>query len=340
MGGAYADGGKLPAALPPDLTLVAAAAAAEVVGVGPPEAVDEDVAGDEAVRESHDSSLSESVPTADPAPNPDPVSNPERSSNPEPIPDPECIPAPAATPEPKPAPARNRNGASAKTNSRRNRQNFGAQLTAAAPETGAQTEHLDLRSRLEHELECGEYDCIICFNSVTRKNAVWSCSRCYAVFHLGCVRKWAEKSVAQIEEHNAMHEDEDIRTARGTWRCPGCQQLRSQWPEACKLSLAQVATSIGGGISCGATCGKLLALPGAAAMYAASSATVAFTRVSFRAMSALALDHVPMRLNATISRKSAGLAGDLHAIQQQLDPEAAASTVAALRATVERVPRV
>lgn len=46
---------------------------------------------------------------------------------------------------------------------------------ATAPVASGST---DLRSRLIRELARNEYDCIICFNTVARRNAVWSCKRC------------------------------------------------------------------------------------------------------------------------------------------------------------------
>ncbi|KAJ9473970.1 R3H domain-containing protein [Pseudozyma hubeiensis] len=92
------------------------------------------------------------------------------------------------------------------------------------PATAEPVEYADLRSRLLAELSSGEYDCVICYSTVTTRQATWSCSQCYSVLHLPCVRKWAESSVKKAEEHNAMQEDPEIRARRGTWRCPGCQE--------------------------------------------------------------------------------------------------------------------
>lgn len=99
------------------------------------------------------------------------------------------------------------------------------------PATAEPVEYADLRSRLLAELSSGEYDCVICYSTVTTKQATWSCSQCYSVLHLPCVRKWAESSVKKAEEHNAMQEDPEIRNRRGTWRCPGCQYAREDVPK-------------------------------------------------------------------------------------------------------------
>nr|CDI54516.1 related to shuttle craft protein [Melanopsichium pennsylvanicum 4] len=82
------------------------------------------------------------------------------------------------------------------------------------PPVAEPVEYADLRSRLLAELSSGEYDCVICYSTVTTRQATWSCSQCYSVLHLPCVRKWAESSVKKAEEHNAMQEDPEIRNRR------------------------------------------------------------------------------------------------------------------------------
>lgn len=94
-----------------------------------------------------------------------------------------------------------------------------------------QDDYSDLRSRLIAELSHGKYDCVICYSTVTTRQSIWSCSQCSAVLHLGCAKQWAERSVKQMEEQNAMQEDPEIRARRGTWRCPGCQYAREDVPQ-------------------------------------------------------------------------------------------------------------
>ena len=160
------------------------------------------------------------------------------------------------------------NGHAARPRSGR-RQRFQAQLTQAddggAGADGADAgvspapTASDLRSRLVFELAHNELDCLICFNTVTRKNATWSCSRCYAILHLGCVRKWASRSVAQIEEQNAMHEDPAVRDTPGCWRCPGCQAVRTAVPDRYVCWCGRVTEPRGTGAiphSCGRPCAR------------------------------------------------------------------------------------
>ncbi|KAJ2050346.1 FKBP12-associated protein, partial [Coemansia sp. S2] len=73
-----------------------------------------------------------------------------------------------------------------------------------------------LSSVLARRLTCGDYECMICCDKVRARNAVWQCDHCWAIFHLGCVRQWAQACVA------------DGTTAR--WRCPGCQHARAAEP--------------------------------------------------------------------------------------------------------------
>ncbi|SPO35415.1 related to Shuttle craft protein [Pseudozyma flocculosa] len=106
-----------------------------------------------------------------------------------------------------------------------------AKAIPTATPAGEHVEYADLRSRLLAELASGQYDCVVCYSTATTKQAVWSCSQCYTVLHLGCVRKWAEASVKKAEEQNAMQEDRAMRDKRGTWRCPGCQYAREDVPK-------------------------------------------------------------------------------------------------------------
>jgi ribosomal protein L37AE/L43A len=50
------------------------------------------------------------------------------------------------------------------------------------------------RENLMAELERNSYDCMICVERVRRFHPVWSCSKCYSIFHLNCLRKWANSS--------------------------------------------------------------------------------------------------------------------------------------------------
>ncbi|RKP27619.1 hypothetical protein SYNPS1DRAFT_12399 [Syncephalis pseudoplumigaleata] len=74
----------------------------------------------------------------------------------------------------------------------------------------------DLRATLTRTLSIDTHECMICCEVVYRRQATWSCDRCWAVFHLKCVRKWANNL---LQQENAT-----------AWRCPGCQQPREEKP--------------------------------------------------------------------------------------------------------------
>lgn len=52
---------------------------------------------------------------------------------------------------------------------------------------------------LSQQLTTGQYECMVCCDRVRVKDPVWSCSTCYHVFHLKCIKKWA-KIPTDLEE--------------------------------------------------------------------------------------------------------------------------------------------
>jgi len=55
------------------------------------------------------------------------------------------------------------------------------------------------------ELIDGTYECMVCCDSIKFNNAVWSCSSCYHVFHLHCIRKWAKSEAASVKGTIKLH---------------------------------------------------------------------------------------------------------------------------------------
>ncbi|KAE8798891.1 NF-X1-type zinc finger protein NFXL1 [Hordeum vulgare] len=58
---------------------------------------------------------------------------------------------------------------------------------------------------------------MICYDMVRRSAPVWSCGRCFSIFHLPCIRKWT-RSPASVSDASAP--------ASNAWRCPGCQSVQ------------------------------------------------------------------------------------------------------------------
>lgn len=74
-----------------------------------------------------------------------------------------------------------------------------------------------LVQELEVKLSKGKIECMICYDSVNRTAPVWSCSQCYNIFHLPCIRKWARAPISNDLTVSSSG------TGEANWRCPGCQ---------------------------------------------------------------------------------------------------------------------
>ncbi|XP_043706316.1 NF-X1-type zinc finger protein NFXL1-like [Telopea speciosissima] len=75
-----------------------------------------------------------------------------------------------------------------------------------------------LVQEIQDKLAKRAVECMICYDMVGRSAPIWSCSSCYSIFHLNCIKKWARAptSVDLSVEKNQ----------RGNWRCPGCQSVQ------------------------------------------------------------------------------------------------------------------
>ena len=114
--------------------------------------------------------------------------------------------------------------------------------TSAAPTT------TDLRTSLQRSLTKEDYDCMVCWDVVRRRQKTWSCDRCWNVFHLDCITSWASRSSS---ESLSAH-----------WRCPTCQLERSSVPTQylcfCGRDRDPVVDRFLTPHSCGEPCGKAL----------------------------------------------------------------------------------
>jgi len=76
----------------------------------------------------------------------------------------------------------------------------------------------DLPTRIHEDIANLQYECVICTSEVIRKSRVWSCSTCWTVVHLECVRKWHLSEVKKDELNGVA------------WRCPGCNSPLTDEP--------------------------------------------------------------------------------------------------------------
>lgn len=104
-----------------------------------------------------------------------------------------------------------------------------------------------------------EYECVICYEKITEKSPIWSCSVCYRVVDLKCVRNWAERETADQNMFKCPHcRVLQKRTSSYVYRC-WCEKevlkTRTDFGKAKSRSLSSIPHS------CGQTCGRKRSCP-------------------------------------------------------------------------------
>ncbi|ESN99996.1 hypothetical protein HELRODRAFT_83646, partial [Helobdella robusta] len=70
---------------------------------------------------------------------------------------------------------------------------------------------------LEQQLTNATYECMVCCSAIRKDVAIWHCSTCFHIYHLYCIKKWA----------NTGKNENDGKA----WRCPACQNLNLVLPD-------------------------------------------------------------------------------------------------------------
>ena len=81
----------------------------------------------------------------------------------------------------------------------------------------------DLPTRIHEDISNLNYECCICTDDVIRSDQVWSCTLCWTVVHMKCVKAWFKN-----QKSHDMQSNEPVREA--LWRCPGCNSKLSDDP--------------------------------------------------------------------------------------------------------------
>ncbi|KAI2467215.1 hypothetical protein F4781DRAFT_402932 [Annulohypoxylon bovei var. microspora] len=106
----------------------------------------------------------------------------------------------------------------------------------------------DLSTRIHEDINNGQYECVICTNEVLTNSNIWSCSICWTVAHLACVKKWYANRAKTSDEQQI------------NWRCPGCNSALTEAPNSytCWCGKDSTPKSIPGlnPHSCGQSCSK------------------------------------------------------------------------------------
>ncbi|ETS87641.1 hypothetical protein PFICI_01469 [Pestalotiopsis fici W106-1] len=80
----------------------------------------------------------------------------------------------------------------------------------------------DLPTRIHEDITYGQYECVICTNEVLSNSKIWSCTICWTVVHMSCVKKWYTNQTKKPEQPGAE--------ALKGWRCPGCNSAMTDEP--------------------------------------------------------------------------------------------------------------
>lgn len=92
-----------------------------------------------------------------------------------------------------------------------------------APRVMPKSSAADLPTRIHEDIDNRQYECVICTSEVLRSSRVWSCSICWTVAHLHCVRKWHTNQLKERNENQAPNQPDG-------WRCPGCNSTLIEQP--------------------------------------------------------------------------------------------------------------
>ncbi|TPP57642.1 Transcriptional repressor NF-X1 [Fasciola gigantica] len=99
----------------------------------------------------------------------------------------------------------------------------GSYLNAAASAQNVGEKHSNLREKLIDELRNGTYQCLVCISRVRQRDQTWSCSTCFHIYHLSCIKMWADKC------RKGATENQTTEVIDAPWRCPACQTEYSDY---------------------------------------------------------------------------------------------------------------
>lgn len=84
----------------------------------------------------------------------------------------------------------------------------------------------ELAKDISERLRNGSYECVICSNAVYLRDKLWSCTVCYGVVHMPCVRSWVKAQVEEREKRDATAGGSSASSiSLNEFRCPICQAL-------------------------------------------------------------------------------------------------------------------
>ncbi|XP_065193912.1 NF-X1-type zinc finger protein NFXL1-like [Sycon ciliatum] len=109
------------------------------------------------------------------------------------------------------------------------------QAKDADPSLGAESLKVDATLHMLSEA-CSKRGnvCLVCIETIKRKDAIWNCGNCFGSLHLQCAQKWAKEGVFVNRSANAGDGGAAAAAAEGPsfWACPKCRHEypRTQLP--------------------------------------------------------------------------------------------------------------
>ncbi|KAK7195513.1 NF-X1 type zinc finger containing protein [Novymonas esmeraldas] len=84
-----------------------------------------------------------------------------------------------------------------------------------------------LTQELSEDLLSGRYECVVCSEHIGHRHEIWACQCCYGVFHLPCIRFWADSQtqerVRQLRSTSGVAAPGELER----FRCPLCQSFNT-----------------------------------------------------------------------------------------------------------------
>jgi transcriptional repressor NF-X1 len=124
----------------------------------------------------------------------------------------------------------------------------------------------DIATRIHDDVENRLYECAVCTNEIVRQSKIWSCRICWSVFHISCVKKWANSESAKVNQRpNQQNQQDDELKQLRQWRCPGCNLPQEFLPSTftcwCGKETDPVSTPGLPPFSCGQSCSRPHSIP-------------------------------------------------------------------------------
>lgn len=82
-----------------------------------------------------------------------------------------------------------------------------------------------LTQEISDDLVSGRYECAVCSEPIGRQHELWSCRCCYGVFHLPCIRFWADSLTKEREKQLQSTSGVATQDELDRFRCPLCQSF-------------------------------------------------------------------------------------------------------------------